>query len=287
MTVVICKRFDETIVILSDTMISDADSGHSNALPGRLKAIVVADFISIAYAGHSDPALHAIRQTSHAYLKGGVPAVLEALRAFTSSGDHDVDFVVASHNPTAELHRVWSGRVSDPLEEACIGNSSILSEVLRRFSPSGEAKTDAKAFQAAFLEAFTDPRVFSGSGVGGFPIVLEARPEGHIYKGHTFNVSWKPIEFIPGATIYEDENDLLTGEWSFRHDILTTERSGLAVLAAEVPQAKIGFVYAPLIEDDPAPVKLLGTDEKWTQSQGRMHTAMRQALEDTIARLLA
>ena len=57
MTVVIGKRFGDTIVLLSDTMIADANSGRNNAIPGRLKAIVVTDRLSIAYAGHSNPAL--------------------------------------------------------------------------------------------------------------------------------------------------------------------------------------------------------------------------------------
>ena len=285
MTVVIGRRFGDTIIMLSDTMISDADAGRNNAIPGRLKAIVVADRLSIAYAGHSDPALHAIRKTPVIYMNGGLPAVLEALREFTTSGDHDVDFVVASHYPTAELRRVWDGRVSAPLDQTCIGNCTILSEVLNRFSPSGEAMTDAKTFYAAFLNAFSNRRVFAGSGVGGFPIVLEARPDGHIYRGHTLNASWRPIEFVPGATTYEDENDLLTGEWSFRHDILVTKQPGLAVLAVEVPQAKVGFVYAPLMEDDPDRVRLLGSYGKWTQNQSEMHAAMRAALDGMIAKI--
>ena len=279
MTVVIGRRFGDTIVVLSDTMISDANTGRNSAIPGRLKAIVVADRLSIAYAGHSDPALHAIRRTPDIYMKNGLPAVLEALRQFTACRDHDVDFIVASHDTAAELRRVWDGQVSNPLQETCIGNCSIVQELRRRFSPTGEAKTDAKNFRVAFLNVFSNRRVFAGSGVGGFPIALEARTDGHIYKGHTLNASWKPSKFVPGATIYEDENDLLTGEWSFRHDILTVKQPGLAVLAAEVPQAKIGFVYAPMLQNDPDPVRLLDIDEKWTQKQSEMHAVMRAALD--------
>jgi hypothetical protein len=283
MTVVIGKRFGDAIILLSDTMISDVNTGRDNAFPGRLKAIVVADRLSIAYAGHSDPALHAIRRTPEVYVGGGLPAVLEALSEFTASGNHDVDFIVASHYLTAELRRVWNGQVSKPLEETCIGNCAILSEILKRFSPSGEPSSDAKNFEFAFLNAFTSRDVFAGTGVGGFPIVLEAQPDGHIYKGHHLSASWKPITFVPGGTTYEDENDLLTGEWSFRHDILVSQKPGLAILAAEVPQAKIGFVYAPMLEDDPDRVTLLDSNEKWTQKQKEMHAVMRAALDAKIA----
>jgi hypothetical protein len=51
MTVVIGRRFGDAMVILSDTMISDSNTGRDNIIPGRLKAIIVADRLSIAYAG--------------------------------------------------------------------------------------------------------------------------------------------------------------------------------------------------------------------------------------------
>lgn len=279
MTIAIGKRFGDTIVLLSDTMISDANAGKKNAIPGRLKAIVAGDRLSIAYAGHSDPALHAIRRTPDVNLRGGLRAVLEALREFTASEDHDVDFIVASHLAAAELRRVWRGHVSDPLEQVCVGNCSILPEILKRFSPTGRPGADAKNFEFAFLSAFTDRDVFAGSGVGGFPIVLEARTDGHFYKGHFLNASWKPVLFVPGTTTYEDENDLLTGEWSFRHDIITPKKPGLAILAAGVLQAKVGFAYAPMLEDDPDRVTLLIGTENWTRRQKEMHAVLRAALD--------
>ena len=211
--------------------------------------------------------------------------MLGALQEFTASDDHDVDFIIVSHCPTAELRRIWNGQVSDPLEQICIGNCSILSEVLKRFSRGSGPNADAKNFHFAFLTAFTDPDVFAGSGVGGFPIVLQAGPDGHVYKGHTVNAVWNPVKFVPGATTYEDENDLLTGEWSFRHDIIAPKRPGLCVLAAEVPQAKIGYVYAPMFEDDPDPVRLLDANEKWTKNQKEMHAVMRAALDAKIAQI--
>jgi hypothetical protein len=169
------------------------------------------------------------------------------------------------------------------LDETCIGNCSIFAEVLKRFSRTADASIDVKNFQFAFLNAFTNPDVFAGSGVGGFPVVLEARPDGHIYKGHHLSATWKPITFVPGRTTYEDENDLLTGEWSFRHDILAPKKPGLAILGAEVLQAKIGFIYAPMLEDDPDRVRLLAGNEKWTQKQSEMHAVMRRALDAKIA----
>jgi len=285
MTVVVGKCFDERIVIASDTMISDANTGNANAIPGRLKAIIISDRLSIAYAGHSDPALHAIRRVPDIYTTGGIPNVLEALKVFTASKDYSVDFMIAYHDPHSELRRVWNGQVSAPLQQVCIGNYSIIPEVLSRFVPAENAAVSAKNFIHAFLNAFTDRQVFAGTGVGGFPILLEAQPAGHIYRGHTFSMNWKPVVFKPEATTYENDNDLLTGEWSFRHDILVPRQSGLAVLAAEVPQAKVGFVYAPLVDDEPEKVTLLGEADKWTEKQTEMHQAMQRALNMKISQV--
>jgi hypothetical protein len=287
MTVVIGKRFGETITLLSDTMITDTGARRHDIIPGQLKSIILSDRLSVAYAGHAGPALAAIGKAPSIFTTKGLTGLLNALCEVTSSNAHDVEFMVAAHNPTAELRRVWQGQVSGPLDDSCIGNHAILTAVFQRFSPVGDPKADAFKFRTAFIDAFTDQKVFLGAGVGGFPIVLQALPSGHVYKGHTVNSSWKPIEFVPRATIFEDENDLLTGEWSFRHDILATKSTGIAVLGAEVLQAKLGFVYAPLIEFGPIPVRLLESDENWTQHQVAMHKKMRAAFDAMVEKALS
>jgi hypothetical protein len=283
MTVVIAKCFGQTISVLSDTMISDANLGRQNAIPGRLKSIVLDRSVTVAYAGHSDPALYAIRQARALLKTGDLSSVVEFLRQVSSNGDADIDFLLVAHAPHADLRRIWKGRVSDPLRESCIGNAAILPEVMKSFSSAGDERTDAHSFRSAFLDAFTNRRIHLGAGVGGFPISLEARAEGHVYKGHGFGESWKPIYFVPGQTTHETEEDMLTGEWSFHHHVLSSDRPGVAVIAAEVPQAKVGFVYAPLLEDDPQTVVLLANDKSWVRHQKEIHDALRQALNEKIA----
>lgn len=109
MTIVIARQFGEAIVILSDTEISDTHSVRGNAIPGRLKAIILNDGLSVAYAGHSDPALHAIRQVPTLFCERGLDAVLQHLGQVTNTQGLDIDFVVASHHPTAEIRRIWPG----------------------------------------------------------------------------------------------------------------------------------------------------------------------------------
>lgn len=221
-----------------------------------------------------------ITQPRPILLADGPDAAIEHLRTSTNSGHGDFDFIVALHRPEPELRRIWAGMTSSSLDQTAIGDTRIREEVDRRLDHgTGRAIRD---YQSAFIAAFTDKKVHLGTGVGGFPITLFAKPEGHAYRGHYFGHSWKPIVPVWGTTTYEDENDLLTGEWSYRHDVVTTKEPGIAVLAIEVPQAKTGFVYAPLLEDDPQPIKLLASDEPYTQHQEAIHKAMGQALDAKI-----
>jgi hypothetical protein len=50
-----------------------------------------------------------------------------------------------------------------------------------------------------------------------------------------------------------------------------------------VLQGKVGYVYAPLLEDDPERIILLGANDKWTEHQYEMHDVMRNAFNRKIA----
>src|SRR5271166_1989423 len=109
MTVVLAKRFGSRIEVVSDTMISDSSFGREDAFPGRLKIVALAPDLTVVYAGHSNPALYFIRQLhSHRIKKLG--ELLTYLKDCTASPDHDVEFLVISHQNEAELRRVWSGQ---------------------------------------------------------------------------------------------------------------------------------------------------------------------------------
>lgn len=285
MTVVIAKRFDQTICIVADTMISNQATAKENGIPGRLKIITIDRHFTVAYAGHANQALDAIRAARLILLQSGLDAAIEHLRLATTNGPADFEFIAVVHRPYAKLYRIWLGHVSAPLDRSVIGDGRILEEVERRFEQ--ERAKSAKNYISAFIVAFTDKKIHLGTGVGGFPTALLAQPDGHNYRGHMFSHVWKPIEPVWGTTTYEDENDLLTGEWSFRHDVLTAKQAGVALLAVEVPQAKIGYVYAPLLEDDPQPVPLLSADKIYTQHQREIHDAMKQALDGKLKLLLA
>lgn len=286
MTVVLAKRFGEVISLVADTMISDRDHGREDAFPGRLKIIPLAPNLTVAYAGHADPARHVIRGLFHNGVTDVIQA-LETLREFTASKDHDVEFLVASHQPMAALHRVWKGRVSDPLGRAAIGEKVIQSSVYDRLPKGQDRPVTPADFYSAFLAAFTSSTAVLGEGVGGFPVGLDACPTGHRFRGHSFHHDWKPIEVLPGVEQHQSAADMQTGDWTFHHAIMRTKHVGIAVLAAQIQQARRAYIYAPLLDDTPKSVILLEDGVDWTEHQEIMNRRTVQALDEAVARMAA
>ncbi|MFC3127241.1 hypothetical protein ACFOD4_19410 [Pseudoroseomonas globiformis] len=302
MTVVIAKKFGEYISIVSDTMITTPRTGTNtprvsgdpvrqrridDAVPGRLKIVNIDQRLTIAYAGLSGLALTTIREIATTCRSGDLARLYDVLRQATVEAKHEVEFIVASHYGAANLRRVWDGLVSEPLPQTCIGDGAILPEVLRVFRPTDDGKENADTFRADFLNVFTNNRIHLGTGVGGFPLCLEAGPDGHVYKRHHFHFTWKPIVFIPGVTIYEDENDLQTGDWSFHHAAIASDAPAAAVIGVAVPQAKVGFIYSPLTMDDPVKVDLLERDLPWTQYERQMYDQLGWHVEEMAGQVRA
>lgn len=82
------------------------------------------------------------------------------------------------------------------------------------------------------------------------------------------------------ARVARETSSLCNHGWSFHHLGPTIDKRSIALLGVEVPQPKVGFVYAPLQEDDPNLVKLLDDDRMWTRHQKEIHAALRQAFND-------
>lgn len=135
---------------------------------------------------------------------------------------------------------------------------------------TGDDEKDAKEFYSTFLHAFTSSHVDRGSGVGGFPTAVGAGPDGHRYRFHSFHHSWKPIEFLPSVEQHQDP---------FHHSIIPPQQPGIAVLAAQVQQARQAFIYSPLFNDEAERIEILEPGIDWTEHQVVMNDRTAAALE--------
>lgn len=128
MTLVIARKFSERIVVVSDTMISDEHATKRDVIPGRLKSVVIGDYLSISYSGFADAAIPVIRDAQRLLrAKRGVDEILALLREHSRQGR--CDFIVVSHVTSPSMYKIWNGVISKDADVFWIGNSNTIRTV--------------------------------------------------------------------------------------------------------------------------------------------------------------
>jgi hypothetical protein len=245
------------MVIATDTMITDKDEGRADSIPGRLKGIVLSPYVSVAYAGHADPAVFTIRRAHQRLLEtGNVREAAKLLIEASSRSDIDVEFILAFHeNGRPFMHKVTAQGISDDLDNCFIGDADVVRNVLdgepsqlAEALPDIGMEIEESRFRSAFLALFADRGIRINSNVGGLPITLNASPYGHSYNGHAISISWDAIDLAVGITPTQ-HIARRAGETAWSYNVVDGALRGVAVIGVALPQAGIGFVYSPLIKD--------------------------------------
>lgn len=274
MTVIVARKFGDRILIFADTMMSGRGlstrsieggegCGYRNTIPGRLKAVVLEGFVSIAYAGVADSALGAVRKFDKLRVSDGIGPALEYLRRQTvpDKGETDgaSDFVVALHSPDAELLQIGNGRLQRNLPYAIIGTPN-LGVVIKAYehilSKSDDFRDmyidedvtisrEERIFSAAVMSLFSDKGVVVREGVGGFPIQLLASPFGHKYLQTACAMAFGEI---PGHRPAKGDPDGGMSGW--KYNVVPSVLRGVAVLSVLVSQARMAYIYTPLHADE-------------------------------------
>jgi hypothetical protein len=261
-TIAIARRFGERILIAADTTITDAV--RQDILPGRLKAIVLSPTVSVAYAGHADPALHAVREARRQLQITGRPDRARAtLEAAARRPDIDVEFIWATHaGGQASLRKIGRAGATDELDACFIGDSAVVKDVrevelLQRADPVPDygITADELRFWGAFTRLYGDRGVQIRAGVGGLPICLLASPLGHTYQGVTGASVWDPLDLSVGLTPGQIAARK-TGETAWNYAVISSRWRGVAVIGAAFEQLALGYVYSPLEDDAPELLRL-------------------------------
>ncbi len=257
MTVVIARKFGHRVAVAADTMISDRSLGRADAIPGRLKAVVLNATMSVAYAGHAEPALDSIRRANAALLASGEPEKVEnILLEAAADSSHDVEFITVRHiYGVPELKKITARGITSDLDAAFLGDAAAVGDVL-----SGERAADAIAqpdmgisaeeiaFWSAFNRLFVDRGILVREAVGGIPTCLIASPHGHTYQGCGISMAWDAVDLRTGITA-EQHLARHTGASEWRFSVISSRLRGVAVLGLAIPQAGVGFIYSPLADE--------------------------------------
>lgn len=254
MTIGIAHKFGKRVLVLTDTMITDSRKGGTDAIPGRLKAIILSPTVSVAYAGHSDPALKAIQDARQCLqATGEIRSAFEVLIQASASPDHEVEFLLIFHQDgEPHLQKVTARGITADLESAFIGDAGVVRRVLDLLpSQTGFAQPDLgiEAGEGAFWNAFSRLFVDGGTtivdGVGGLPISMVASPYGHFYSSYAVSTAWDVIDLRVGITPAQHQSQR-SGETAFSFNIMGGRLRGVAALGVAIPQAGVGFIYSPL-----------------------------------------
>jgi hypothetical protein len=289
MTFVIARKLPDRIAILSDTMITDRDGARPNILPGRMKAIVVAPLVSVAYAGFAGPALAAIRRFRSALNAGqDSEEARTVLVAATAEHPDELDFLIASHERGPDLRRVWNGRVSGDLDQSVIGDTSLLKPLntaeerwAAREYPAELAEHAAMGrFTGAFHDLFEGVQI--AAGVGGVPIILQASVYGHTYLSHGGVRNWDHINLATGLTP-EHLAHRASGMTEWRYNVYSTALRGAPVVGLLLETIGVGFIYSPLRYDDPIQLAFPRPPRPGGPEAKELHEAFNRRVQEEIA----
>jgi hypothetical protein len=254
MSIVIAAKFLDRIIVISDTMISDASKARSNIIPGQLKSVVLNGKLSISYAGSVATGLDVIQHSETIFSQTqDLKEVVEFIHHKNSSllrTEWACDFIIVSHVQGPCMYRICDGAISHGADRYWIGNHEPirnLSEMensvpippdLQFFSP------EEHKFRQAIHSLLFEPAVHTAGGVGGFMFELLGSPFGHCYGNHATAKYWDSVQFPPGVTPRQAE-DRASGMTLFGYCTVASLERGAGVVGAFIEQAQTGYIYRP------------------------------------------
>lgn len=246
MTLVAARRFGDRVIVISDTMISDKNSARRNVLPGRLKSVVIDWHLSIAFAGPANAGIDAIRKANGLFkATRNLNELLNYLIAESKREpdcDNRCDFIVSSHIHGPSLYKIWDGRISSEQHFQWIGQKHLMVGL-------AEAPDEISFFNA-FSQNAGVAAGNASQGVGGIFVVQLGSPYGHCYVTHASTICFDEIVVPPGIT-EQQQADRASGMTEYNYNCQATLDRGVAVVSAFIKQAQTGYIYAPLLQDDP------------------------------------
>ncbi len=260
MTIVAAMRFYERICVMSDTMISFEGSTRNNIIPGRLKSIVVNEWLTISYAGLSTQAIDAVRAL---YRCNSITtdSVVQCLVETSTKYQNQLDFIVCSHESGARLIKIANGVVSEGANAYWIGNLQAATELSKVVIPKTEfddLPDYMSAEEVIFKNAFsTYMRENRCKGIGGAIIDCLCSPYGHCYNTHAGVFSWDTI--ILGKDDYEErQKKNKTGMYHYEYNVQSTSARGQAIVGFYLNQAQTGYIYDPIHYDEAMKIENVG-----------------------------
>lgn len=254
MTIVVAKKYGERIVVLSDTMISHERGARSDIFPGRLKSIVVNQWLTVAYAGLSNQAISELRDLGRNNALN-TSDVVSKLLSVNVRFDNEVEFIVCSHETRARLIKISRGRPSEGGDAYWIGCPAAASNILAGGEKQHFDIPDLPDYlcvdEMHLFKAFRDYLNVAPveQGVGGAAVYSLCSEHGHCYQtaAGAMMLSAMTLGVHLDQHEYDAKDD--TGMHRFAYTTYAPNRRGVAVVGLHFSQSNTGYLYDPLGAD--------------------------------------
>ncbi len=260
MTIVLARKFDQRIIVLSDTMISDQEALGHNIFPGRLKSIVVNKWLTVSYAGLSVQAMDIIRSLRTISDLTTNDAVAILLRANEHHEDA-IEFILCSHEEHSRLLKISASTASEGSDFYWIGSAEAATEISRSHAPGPAAAGRPDHVTQDELDFISTFWRFLNKGVsgcvGGAAVNCLCSPCGHCYQTHAGIFAWDTIVVGKDDPIAREAMNK-TGMYQFGYNLCAPETRGVALVGLYFDQSATGYLYDPMNRDDA--VKIRNTD---------------------------
>ena len=259
MTLVVARRTDNTVLLLSDTKVTSDLAIHPSLLDGALKTIIVSPTVCVSFAGNTEVARDSFAGIFSNQLCGRAAINAHLLDCHIRSGQA-TDFVIASLEPTVSLDRIAAGLLEHGLQSTWIGSHAAF----EAFQELAGTQTDrmplaSPSFDPATTSALNLRRAFADlvessqfSSVGNFTIFASsgaANSGGFRYAGQVFGSGFHPVENTTEPTSMTRSLGVEGG--SFHYSLLTPTNRGVGAIAIHIYEAQIGVLLYPRAHWEP------------------------------------
>ncbi|MCU7806469.1 MAG: hypothetical protein KZQ73_01155 [Candidatus Thiodiazotropha sp. (ex Semelilucina semeliformis)] len=239
----------------ADAKLSYPEQLESGPLAGALKLVVV-NGVCVGYAGTYTHAVDSLRDISNSG-NTNYDEILEALFETHNISNGEVDFLVATYNPSVKLSKIYGGEIEYDIEAAWIGDQKAFEEYQKIYyslpsPPRSEGHTEEESAHYEVISKMSDAlgeivREQKFEFVGEFTISVRTSSTGFRYLGNAM-AAIVPQEIPSGVSTALKFGTAAQGGYAYT--VLTPILPNIGVIGVHFHQGNVGALYHPLENDE-------------------------------------
>lgn len=253
MTLVVARKIDDTLVIVSDSKVTDDAMLHPSLLNGALKTIVVSSTLCVSFAGNVPLATEALAEVITGSIRDRDDLIVHLLKCHRQCSGA-CDFLIACHKPPILLARVTEGRCETDLQTTWIGDHTAFEAYQEKLATDPFAQSTARyagsdeMAVASRMQGALSAVIADGlhPSVGNFVITARSGTlanSGFRYDRRAFGSGFHPVASTTEPTSLMRSVGVEGG--SFHYSVLTPTARGIGAIAVHIVEPRLGVLLHP------------------------------------------